>query len=164
MIRRPPRSTRTDTLFPYTTLFRSARVDHRHIRRADQLVPFGGVDVVADARLGVDVRLAHGDDLALEADLEAAEGLPLTAAFLPLQIGAAGQGADMGQHRVDSGAGACDGAVDPFMRQQERTRDALREAKAIERATDGGGVIEAGEVVEGGDGIHGAGDYALTRV
>src|SRR3546814_1531134 len=29
MIRRPPRSTRTDTLFPYTTLFRSRR-DHVH--------------------------------------------------------------------------------------------------------------------------------------
>src|SRR3546814_3801924 len=27
MIRRPPRSTRTDTLFPYTTLFRSAGFD-----------------------------------------------------------------------------------------------------------------------------------------
>src|SRR3546814_2322901 len=27
MIRRPPRSTRTDTLFPYTTLFRSDRRD-----------------------------------------------------------------------------------------------------------------------------------------
>src|SRR3546814_2270978 len=27
MLRRPPRSTRTDTLFPYTTLFRSARLD-----------------------------------------------------------------------------------------------------------------------------------------
>src|SRR3546814_10828224 len=27
MIRRPPRSTRTDTLFPYTTLFRSLRND-----------------------------------------------------------------------------------------------------------------------------------------
>src|SRR3546814_5068986 len=26
MLRRPPRSTRTDTLFPYTTLFRSLRV------------------------------------------------------------------------------------------------------------------------------------------
>src|SRR3546814_14405679 len=26
MIRRPPRSTRTDTLFPYTTLFRSVNV------------------------------------------------------------------------------------------------------------------------------------------
>src|SRR3546814_16277769 len=29
MIRRPPRSTRTDTLFPYTTLFRSALADQR---------------------------------------------------------------------------------------------------------------------------------------
>src|SRR3546814_14595743 len=28
MIRRPPRSTRTDTLFPYTTLFRSTRSDN----------------------------------------------------------------------------------------------------------------------------------------
>src|SRR3546814_4762869 len=28
MIRRPPRSTRTDTLFPYTTLFRSAHLRH----------------------------------------------------------------------------------------------------------------------------------------
>src|SRR3546814_19762260 len=30
MIRRPPRSTRTDTLFPYTTLFRSRLL--RHLR------------------------------------------------------------------------------------------------------------------------------------
>src|SRR3546814_16031592 len=30
MIRRPPRSTRTDTLFPYTTLFRSARRRQPH--------------------------------------------------------------------------------------------------------------------------------------
>src|SRR3546814_17086466 len=29
MIRRPPRSTRTDTLFPYTTLFRSAMGDRQ---------------------------------------------------------------------------------------------------------------------------------------
>src|SRR3546814_15576773 len=36
MIRRPPRSTRTDTLFPYTTLFRS---DHRQARRTDCLAP-----------------------------------------------------------------------------------------------------------------------------
>src|SRR3546814_13311057 len=28
MIRRPPRSTRTDTLFPYTTLFRSVRAGY----------------------------------------------------------------------------------------------------------------------------------------
>src|SRR3546814_7953657 len=32
MIRRPPRSTRTDTLFPYTTLFRSLqRLDASHV-------------------------------------------------------------------------------------------------------------------------------------
>src|SRR3546814_19618673 len=43
MIRRPPRSTRTDTLFPYTTLFRSG--DRRGLwrdierLRADHLVP-----------------------------------------------------------------------------------------------------------------------------
>src|SRR3546814_2930852 len=47
MIRRPPRSTRTDTLFPYTTLFRSREPDahrtaadrqHRRTRRQG----FGG--------------------------------------------------------------------------------------------------------------------------
>src|SRR3546814_412480 len=30
MIRRPPRSTRTDTLFPYTTLFRSLQTSEHH--------------------------------------------------------------------------------------------------------------------------------------
>src|SRR3546814_11096707 len=33
MIRRPPRSTRTDTLFPYTTLFRSKSIDEDRILR-----------------------------------------------------------------------------------------------------------------------------------
>src|SRR3546814_14737453 len=33
MIRRPPRSTRTDTLFPYTTLFRSPRRPERGAER-----------------------------------------------------------------------------------------------------------------------------------
>src|SRR3546814_6553287 len=38
MIRRPPRSTRTETLFPYTTLFRSVLLGHRRQRplRADR--------------------------------------------------------------------------------------------------------------------------------
>src|SRR3546814_4705782 len=35
MIRRPPRSTRTDTLFPYTTLFRSVRA-----RASDRCLDF----------------------------------------------------------------------------------------------------------------------------
>src|SRR3546814_7721083 len=33
MIRRPPRSTRTDTLFPYTTLFRSALRNNEEIKK-----------------------------------------------------------------------------------------------------------------------------------
>src|SRR3546814_8596216 len=35
MLRRPPRSTRTDTLFPYTTLFRSSGQPERFSRSAD---------------------------------------------------------------------------------------------------------------------------------
>src|SRR3546814_16658614 len=36
MIRRPPRSTRTDTLFPYTTLFRSKRISWEDRQMADE--------------------------------------------------------------------------------------------------------------------------------
>src|SRR3546814_20909602 len=53
MIRRPPRSTRTDTLFPYTTLFRSGAV-HRTQSEPDQsqgqcssearMVPLAGLE------------------------------------------------------------------------------------------------------------------------
>src|SRR3546814_5802368 len=42
MIRRPPRSTRTDTLFPYTTLFRSPQTGIR--------VPCPRYDILADKR------------------------------------------------------------------------------------------------------------------
>src|SRR3546814_5250604 len=54
MIRRPPRSTRTDTLFPYTTLFRSVQIGRagfyagRHDRH------------VKERRSGVDDDLASG--------------------------------------------------------------------------------------------------------
>src|SRR3546814_7137376 len=39
MIRRPPSSTRTDTLFPYTTLFRSARQGGRRAARRTGRAP-----------------------------------------------------------------------------------------------------------------------------
>src|SRR3546814_8336495 len=41
MIRRPPRSTRTDTLFPYTTLFRSSDFSRQTIENS---AFFGNVD------------------------------------------------------------------------------------------------------------------------
>src|SRR3546814_8676389 len=50
MIRRPPRSTRTDTLFPYTTLFRS--IDDLSIRN----FTLGGVErlmLEEDYRIGI---------------------------------------------------------------------------------------------------------------
>src|SRR3546814_10728857 len=47
MIRRPPRSTRTDTLFPDTTLFRS-RDEHRHHRAKGKR----GAPQATDARGG----------------------------------------------------------------------------------------------------------------
>src|SRR3546814_3372994 len=60
MILRPPRSTRTDTLFPYTTLFRSGR-------RRFVVVVFDG-ELVG---LAADLHAAHLVD-ALDADIVAA--------------------------------------------------------------------------------------------
>src|SRR3546814_15055599 len=44
MIRRPPRSTRTDTLFPYTTLFRSRHLDAVPTRKAGHHRLHAGID------------------------------------------------------------------------------------------------------------------------
>src|SRR3546814_7147241 len=55
MIRRPPRSTRTDTLFPYTTLFRSTEgLDTNH--RANHVaidVDIAGLDHLGRERDGI---------------------------------------------------------------------------------------------------------------
>src|SRR3546814_8408740 len=58
MIRRPPRSTRTDTLFPYTTLFRSRGSGFDQHIVADRLQPRG----VGEAR---DLDAAELDDVGL---------------------------------------------------------------------------------------------------
>src|SRR3546814_10180757 len=44
MIRRPPKSTRTDTLFPYTTLFRARGTKGGFIREVDFAANSRGVD------------------------------------------------------------------------------------------------------------------------
>src|SRR3546814_13744060 len=63
MIRRPPRSTRTDTLFPYTTLFRSLVIDSGAHRRGDGGGAVGRIMMrVADVLHGV----AVGHDIAVE--------------------------------------------------------------------------------------------------
>src|SRR3546814_10998933 len=92
MIRRPPRSTRTDTLFPYTTLFRSLRaVQQVRPDRADREIAadplfdedfevgaIGGANLLADhAVIGgalLAMRRAEGDtprrDVLDEADIK----------------------------------------------------------------------------------------------
>src|SRR3546814_3026912 len=50
MIRRPPRSTRTDTLFPYTTLFRSSAITGPD---DDVIIPKDSVKTDWEVELGV---------------------------------------------------------------------------------------------------------------
>src|SRR3546814_8697592 len=57
MIRRPPRSTRTDTLFPYTTLFRSAASKASFVRILISVV------VAVTGFLDVEFRQQHADDI-----------------------------------------------------------------------------------------------------
>src|SRR3546814_17055272 len=54
MLRRPPRSTRTDTLFPYTTLFRSDKMHARSIGPYSLISqqPLGGKEQFGGQRLG----------------------------------------------------------------------------------------------------------------
>src|SRR3546814_3324348 len=58
MIRRPPRSTRTDTLFPYTTLFRSlihAMLDRQYRATLDE-----PIDILGDITPRAAVQTAAG--------------------------------------------------------------------------------------------------------
>src|SRR3546814_4279488 len=60
MIRRPPRSTRTDTLFPYTTLFRSILIEEwQH-------------HVLAELRRGIAIPFERAERAAFAVDLAVA--------------------------------------------------------------------------------------------
>src|SRR3546814_2006371 len=61
MIRRPPRSTRTDTLFPYTTLFRSSASHQERLTMRNQQdvasmsCPVDGTGLVMSERQGLGI-------------------------------------------------------------------------------------------------------------
>src|SRR3546814_4822325 len=63
MVRRPPRSTRTDTLFPYTTLLRSGVVHYagRAVRLAYLAGPANSAGAQSGIRLAVYRRRTLGD-------------------------------------------------------------------------------------------------------
>src|SRR3546814_12635831 len=72
MIRRPPRSTRTDTLFPYTTLFRSGR-----LRPHGRLLQLRGYGLHPRHRDAGEIAVGHGP--ALCAHLAAPRTRPMVA-------------------------------------------------------------------------------------
>src|SRR3546814_18325275 len=62
MIRRPPRSTRTDTLFPYTTLFRSGiTVDRSHFLATPGLDRHGAYVALSRHRDGMALHYGRDD-------------------------------------------------------------------------------------------------------
>src|SRR3546814_13795975 len=91
MIRRPPRSTRTDTLFPYTTLFRSdAAIDDQLVRRLGDI----GVEIVHQhphRRLG---------EPAFRADFGSGRRADHAAVVQPRGRGAGGHGRPFAKSRV----------------------------------------------------------------
>src|SRR3546814_17000511 len=79
MIRRPPRSTRTDTLFPYTTLFRSEPPVSRTAGSRDRLKDVCRFKVQQELRVGGGKEIG---DIVSEINLRAI----LVALFTPAKI------------------------------------------------------------------------------
>src|SRR3546814_9681881 len=90
MIRRPPRSTRTDTLFPYTTLFRSGDAEHAEQALADHQVD----RVVLDQE---DPRAAQGGGVVAAGDHG---GCRRGGSFALQAVGSGGGRARVGQRRA----------------------------------------------------------------
>src|SRR3546814_1580979 len=112
MIRRPPRSTRTDTLFPYTTLFRSG-MDMEMEVKADALE--GAFDAVLAA--------------------EAVDELKASVAALKTQVDA--QAVAASRLPLDGAKAAADPARDAFVeRYLRRGIDAGVEMKSLSRSEE----------------------------
>src|SRR3546814_4195345 len=103
MIRRPPRSTRTDTLFPYTTLFRSPRVAHAARRGELAMGKVVGVEQAQRFRRPLDeVAAVVLEGLhAPEVDVPEVEGRP--ARLHPLRQRLAGAAGRLDADRVEAG-------------------------------------------------------------
>src|SRR3546814_12219267 len=117
MIRRPPRSTRTDTLFPYTTLFR-ARSRRLGYRRDSPGKPVSDLVDLADFH---DQWRRQRDDVAGDADQHGFVEAAVDYLQRPLD------GGDLARFQLD----ACDQADRAYVAHPRR----LGEARTIGRET-----------------------------
>src|SRR3546814_13616270 len=120
MIRRPPRSTRTDTLFPYTTLFRSLRAQGAD--RGDGPLHFG-----EEERARMDARLA-------------AEGVSPLADDGDARLGEAQRTADRLPRRVLLRGAAAETQARQPRRGRSRNPRRRKKARKEERSDGKGGV------------------------
>src|SRR3546814_2997347 len=116
MIRRPPRSTRTDTLFPYTTLFRSA-----------------AAHTAACATARCDVARRHLASLARACDLTDAPRRKSTGGTD--HIVATGRGAADGRYqRAETRSAACGTCVSPRGARSDEQTSELQSLMRISEA------------------------------
>src|SRR3546814_9717807 len=130
MVRQPPRSTRTDTLFPYTTLFRSIGRETAQRRGAQR------VGAVGQRRLR---KVERGDELVEQ----------------PVGFGRAAVGQRIGRDDVDRHRRVGDGAVGAAGAGDDDRRAVVDGAGAF--VLRGGGDGPAGGGERGGDGEDGEG-------
>src|SRR3546814_9604828 len=123
MIRRPPRSTRTDTLFPYTTLFRSGAAKflcaEHDLRMVDAGAAFGGGQVII-AVLAEDMRPLDPDGLFADVDaaVDDLRALPNHPAGAPVEFLDPGGAMAVIAGRLVGGA-----VVDDIGRSEEHTSE-----------------------------------------
>src|SRR3546814_6382279 len=104
MIRRPPRSTRTDTLFPYTTLFRAPGQLHRDARWRDAL--YDHRYALGAARRRADRECADADQRRLERGGAAAGQSPVRTALVRFAGGVEPRAQTHPAHALPPGARA----------------------------------------------------------
>src|SRR3546814_2735172 len=119
MRRRPPRSTRTDTLFPYTTLFRSKEV----------------VEAVAGAALGLAGRRGRRGAGRVPAE----GGAPVGVALFGLAKAKGGGAASLGRRNVEARLGFGGAGVGKYGQGAARGRDVDGGVLLAERPRETGG-------------------------
>src|SRR3546814_7343935 len=113
MIRRPPRSTRTDTLVPYTTLFRSDQRWQRDLHRRMQQHGLG-------EKLEYDHSDAKAADMRIGQHGEQLVAVPMRRAAC---VGQIGEAIEMERAGDADPCGECEQGSDPGIRSEEHTSE-----------------------------------------